>query len=60
LDWCEQTHFQQEAKNSKTPYTNKYLFEKKIAQAFNEYIWTKTSNKAVTYPRVSYGVIPDH
>ena len=38
LDWCEQTHFRQEAKNTKTVYTNKYLFEKQIAQPFDEYI----------------------
>ena len=58
LGWCEQTHFQS---NSPTnTYSNKYLFEKRIVQAFDDYMWTTSPNKIIPYPRVSYGVIRDH
>ena len=34
LDWCEQTHFRQIS--PKNTYSNEYLFEKRIAQAFDD------------------------
>jgi hypothetical protein len=58
LDWCEQTHFR--SNSPINTYSNKYLFEKRIAQAFDDFMWTRSPNKATSYPRVSYGIIYDH